>query len=81
VTNAPGSVSYQWYYTDNSTSSWIADGTDSDTYSHTFFETSDSSTSQGVRVVVTSGSEEAEDIQYVNVIDDDCDPNTELCEN
>lgn len=79
--HAPGPISYQWYYTDNSTSSWIADGTDSDTYSHTFFETSDSATSQGVRVVVTSGSEEAEDILYVTVIDDDCDPSTELCEN
>ncbi len=79
--NTSGSVSYQWYYTDSSTGSWIPDGTDSNTYSHSFSFTSTSAGDTGVRVDITSGSEQATDTLPVFVTSGDCDPLTEICMN
>ena len=76
--HSPGPYSYQWYYTTNANTSWIADGTDSDTYSRSFSQPSSTALSQGVRVVVTSGSEQAEGVKYLIVVDD-CDPAYEIC--
>jgi len=81
VENASGSVSYQWFYTDSSTSDWIPGGTNSDTFSHAFTVTSNTSTDTGVRVDVTSGNEQDTDILYVFVTSEDCDPVFEICEN
>ena len=81
VENASGSVSFQWFYTDSSTSDWIPGGSDSDTFSHAFSETSNTSTDTGVRVDVTSGSEQDTDILYVFVTSEECDPFFEICEN
>jgi len=81
VDNASGSVSYQWYYTDRSTSSWIPDGIDSNTYSHSFSFTSNTTGDTGVRVDITSGSEQATDTLPVFVISAECDPLTEICIN
>ena len=79
--NASGSVSYQWYYTDSSTGSWIPSGTDSNTFSHSFSFTSTSAGDTGVRVDITSGSEQATDTLPVFVTSGDCDPLTEICMN
>lgn len=81
VSNASGSVNYQWYYTDSSTSSWIPDGSDSDTYIRSFSEPSQSATDTGVRVVVTDPGDQAEDIQYVTVLQEDCTDPTLPCSN
>ncbi len=79
LNSAFGTVTYQWYYTDTSTSNWLPDGTDSDTYSRSFSEPSQSATDQGVRVVISADGEQGEDIQYVTVIDDDCEDPTLPC--
>lgn len=81
VENPDGTVSYQWYYTDSSTSSWIPDGTNSSTYSRSFSQPSQSATENGVRVVVTDNSGQVEDIQYVSVLQEDCTDPTLPCPN
>lgn len=81
VENPDGPVSYQWYYTDSSTSSWIPDGSNSDTYSRSFSQPSQFATEKGVRVIVTDNSEQVEDIQYVTVLQEDCTDPTLPCFN
>lgn len=82
VDNPDGTVSYQWYYTDSSTSGWVSAGTNSNTYSRMFAQPSQFATQKGVRVVVTDESGEAEDTQYITVLqDEDCSDPTLPCRN
>ncbi|CAN5256715.1 hypothetical protein BH23BAC3_BH23BAC3_32900 [soil metagenome] len=81
VDNPDGSVSYQWYFTDNSTSGWIPDGTNSNTYSRSFSDPSQDPIENGVRVVVTDNSGQVEDILYVTVLQEDCTDPTLPCSN
>lgn len=65
--NDNGSISYQWYYKEDYNDSWHAAGSDSDTFSHTFFNNTSTVNSAEVRVDVTSGSENASAKQDVAV--------------
>lgn len=68
VSNAEGSVNYQWYYRQETYSSWIADGNNSSTYTHTFRSASGGETAHSaVKVEVTSAGEAASDIHSVDV--------------
>ena len=56
VTPTPtGSYNYQWYYWDSTTNSWNADGTNSDTYSHTFFYSGAGLKTELIKVYVSNG--------------------------
>ncbi len=79
VINPEGTVNYQWYYTDSSTTSWLPDGTNSDTYSRSFSQPSQSATDQGIRVIVTDNLDQVEDIRYVTVVQEDCTDPTLPC--
>lgn len=79
--NASGSTSYsyQWYYRNTATSSWNSAGSNSSTFSHTFFNSTTAAQNAGVRVVVTSGSETAEDIHTVAIAAECADPSQIFC--
>lgn len=79
VDNPGGSVSYQWYYTDSSTSNWISAGTNSSTYSRLFSQPSQYATQKGVRVVVTDQSGQVENTRYVTVLQEECTDPTLPC--
>lgn len=71
VSNAEGSVSYQWYYRQESWSSWIADGTNSSSYTHTFQSAPGGEDAHSaVKVEITSAGETAIDIHEVTVYGD-----------
>jgi hypothetical protein len=65
--NGSGSYNYQWYYRNSMQDSWHASGSNSATYSRTFFNASSSINMAGVRVVVTGNGENAEAVQSVTV--------------
>lgn len=68
ISNAEGSVDYQWYYRQEPTTSWIADGSNSSGYSHTFRSAPGGETAHSaVKVEVSSAGETASDIHSVDV--------------
>lgn len=68
VSNADGSVDYQWYYRQETYSSWIADGGNSSSYSRTFYSAPGGGTAHSaVKVEITSAGESASDIHSVDV--------------
>ncbi len=72
-----GSYSYQWYYTDHYTVpiTWVADGTDSEYYSHAFqYPESELPKNAGVKVVINDGDEQSSDAIIVTVQAPDCPP-------
>lgn len=73
--NAEGTVSYQWYYKVDRNDSWHAAGSNSDTFSYTFFNTSSSVNTAGVKVDISSSGEQATYSKDVAVSPggDDCD--------
>ncbi|NGP89016.1 esterase/lipase family protein [Fodinibius halophilus] len=67
VSNAEGSVSYQWYYRQEPYSSWIAGGTGI-SFEHTFYSAPGGETAHSaVKVEVSSAGETAADIHSVDV--------------
>jgi hypothetical protein len=72
IENGSGSYNYQWYYRNSMQDSWHASGSNSDTYSHTFFNSSSSINMAGVRVVVAGSGESSEAVQNVTVGAEGC---------
>lgn len=67
VSNADGSVSYQWYYRRETYSPWTSAGTGS-TFQHTFYSAPGGGTAHsGVKLEVTSPGETATDVLSVDV--------------
>jgi hypothetical protein len=68
VSNAEGAVNYQWYYRQETYSSWVADGNNSSGYSHTFSSAPGGETEHSaVKVEITSAGENASDVHSVTV--------------
>lgn len=65
--NACCTVDYQWFFREDVSDPWTPAGSNSDTFSWTFFNDSDDFKFAGVRVVINSGSEQAEDVQNVTI--------------
>lgn len=70
--SATSSVSYQWYYKNTLTDPWTAAGTNSDTFSWTFYSSPFGSETSFVRVDITSSSEQATASKSVFVEQEDC---------
>ncbi len=66
VSNAEGSVSYQWYYKLSPGGSWVADGTSS-SYQRTFYNNGSTDKEVFVKVEVNSAGETAEDTHNMTV--------------
>ena len=67
VSNADGSVSYQWYYRRETYSPWTASGTGS-TFQYTFYSAPGGETAHSaVKLEVTSAGETASDVHSVDV--------------
>lgn len=67
VSNAEGSVSYQWYYQQETYSSWMTGGTGS-SFQHTFYSAPGGETAHSaVKVEITSAGETASDLHSVDV--------------
>ncbi|MDR9415477.1 MAG: S8 family serine peptidase, partial [Gracilimonas sp.] len=79
ATDGTGSYSYQWYYRNTPTDPWTPSGPNSSSYSHTFYNTSGSLQSSGVKVEVTSGGETAEDDVTIGVQSEGCAPGEIFC--
>ncbi len=73
--HAEGTVSYQWYYKANHNDSWHSAGTNTDTFSYTFFNTSSTVNTANVRVDISSSGEQTSYNKQVSVSPsgDDCD--------
>lgn len=68
VSNADGSVSYQWYYRQETYSSWTAGGSNSSTYTHTFIGAPGGQTAHSaVKVEISSAGETASEVFSVDV--------------
>ncbi len=68
VSNASSSVNYQWYYRQETYSSWIADGNNSATYQHTFSSAPGGETAHSaVKVEISSNGETATGVHSVDV--------------
>ncbi len=78
LSNGDGSYNYQWYYRNGDyLEPWIADGTNSPTYSHRFILQNYPETT-AVKVVVSDNDEQASNIIFIFVQDPNCPPG-QLC--
>ena len=79
--NGSGGYSYQWYYKDDLSDPWTSTGTNSSTYSHTFFNNSGAIKSVGIRVDITSGGETETGTIFPTVSPggEGCGPHVVLC--
>lgn len=71
--NGSGGYSYQWYYQNVGSSTWNTGGTSS-SYSRYFNNSGSSAENAAVRVVVTSGGEQAQMTKFVLIYGEDCPP-------
>ncbi|HLR76947.1 MAG TPA: hypothetical protein VK106_04755 [Balneolaceae bacterium] len=67
VSNAEGSVSYQWSYRKEGWSGFVLDGSNSSSYSHTFHTTYGENTHTSIRIEIHNSGETAIDILKVAV--------------
>lgn len=80
ASGGPGSYSYQWYHRQSASDPWTSAGSDSDTFSHTFYVEANPNPA-AVKVEVTSGGQTADYTFDVYVTDGQCDPQTQICFN
>lgn len=76
VSNEDGPISYQWYYQNSTLDPWTAAGSNSDTFSHTFYQETDQA---GIKVEITSAGEQDSSQRLISVSDPGCDPG-DICE-
>lgn len=70
-----GSYTYQWYYKNDSGSAWQSGGSNSSTFSHTFYNTSSDPIYASVKVNVNDGvNDPVEDVVFVYIEGDCSDP-------
>lgn len=75
--NGSGGYTYQWYYQNPGGGSWQTGGTSS-SYNHTFNNPGTTAENAGIKVEVSSGGEQEEDVIGVVVNGEDC-PSGQIC--
>ncbi len=79
ATGGDGNYSYQWYYSSSYSGPWAAAGSNSSTFSWTFYNNSTSLENRYVKTTVSSGGEQTSVIKSVSIHPAGCAPNEIQC--